>query len=32
VDTRILLGIVSEADIFTAVLNTQKEVNSLEKA
>jgi len=32
VDTRILHGIVSEADIFTAVLNTQKEVNSLEKA
>ena len=32
VDTRKLLGIVSEADIFTAVLNTQKEVNSLEKA
>jgi Mg/Co/Ni transporter MgtE len=31
-DTRVLLGIVSEADIFTAVLKTQNEVNSLEKA
>ncbi|MDA7775510.1 chloride channel protein [Alphaproteobacteria bacterium] len=30
-DTRKLLGIVSEADIFTAVLKTQKDVNSLEK-